>query len=493
MKILQILSSKDFIEYSTPYGPTTPLTSLTLLEIFFLFFTRDILELIVAETNRHAYSCLANQTWEEITINELLAYFGFMILMGLVHSPSITDYWSMDPVFHYQPIAGRISRKKFLDIHRFLHFVNNTHLPAYGTDGYSRLQKVKRVLDLINDRFFELFTPGCCQSIDEGMVKFKGRSAIKQYMPNKPIRRGFKIWMRADAESGYVCQFDVYKGKDGKKTEKGLGGNVVMKLTQHIHGHYHHIFIDNYFNSIDLLVDLLKNKTYACGTIRKDRVGFPSTFKTIAKKGLANRGDSKSVQHSNLIVTIWQDTKVVTMASTNCQPNATGNVKRKTKTGGIVTVPCPKSIITYNQNMGGVDFNDQLRGYYSIRLKSRKFYKYLFWSVFDIGLTNMFIVCKKFTELGYNNAKSFRTALAKELIGDYNSRKRRGRKCSQPPTKQFCQYHFPIKDEKKGHRCQYCLDQKRTRQTSWKCEDCDIYLCHTGKEDDCFRKFHLKQ
>ena len=46
----------------------------------------------------------------------------------------------------------------------------------------------------------------------------------------------------------------------------------------------------------------------------------------------------------------------------------------------------------YNTNMGGVDHNDQLRGYYHVRLKCRKFYKYIFWSVFDVAIVVSFFV-----------------------------------------------------------------------------------------------------
>lgn len=52
-------------------------------------------------------------------------------------------------------------------------------------------------------------------SIDEAMIPFKGRTSLKQYIPNKPIKRGIKVWVRADAENGYVCQFEVYVGKKG--------------------------------------------------------------------------------------------------------------------------------------------------------------------------------------------------------------------------------------------------------------------------------------
>ena len=55
-------------------------------------------------------------------------------------------------------------------------------------------------------------------AIDEAMVAFKGRSSIKQYMPMKPVKRGYKIWCLCDSHNGYLWNFEVYTGasKDGK-------------------------------------------------------------------------------------------------------------------------------------------------------------------------------------------------------------------------------------------------------------------------------------
>ena len=36
---------------------------------------------------------------------------------------------------------------------------------------------------------------------------------MKPYLLKKPVKRGFKVWVRADAVSGYVSEFDVYTGK----------------------------------------------------------------------------------------------------------------------------------------------------------------------------------------------------------------------------------------------------------------------------------------
>ena len=50
-------------------------------------------------------------------------------------------------------------------------------------------------------------------SIDEAMIRYKGRLFFRQYMPKKPIKWGIKVWMVADAKKGYVSNFDIYLGK----------------------------------------------------------------------------------------------------------------------------------------------------------------------------------------------------------------------------------------------------------------------------------------
>ena len=116
-----------------------------------LFFTSSILELIVAETNRYAAECLGDefQAWQQLTVAEFQAYTGFMILMGLVKMPSIYDYWQKDDIFHYAPIANKISRDRFFEIHRYLHFVNNATLAAPGTANYQKLGKIQPIIDAI--------------------------------------------------------------------------------------------------------------------------------------------------------------------------------------------------------------------------------------------------------------------------------------------------------------------------------------------------------
>ena len=58
--------------------------------------------------------------------------------------------------------------------------------------------------------------------------------------------------------------------------------------------------------------------------------------------------------------------------------------------------------------MGSVDRGDQIRGYYSCRTKCRKNYKYIFHFLFDVAITNTFILQKYFcTNSPYSTVKDF--------------------------------------------------------------------------------------
>ena len=187
------------------------------------------------------------------------------------------------------------------------------------------------------------------------------------------------------------------------------------------------MYLDNFFSSVDLLLDLLRVGLYGCGTLCSNRKGFPKDLKPLLKKGLGERGEYKVRQHKQLTVSLWQDNRPVVTISTNSDPTQPTTVQRKARDGTSSTFCCPKSISLYNKFMGGVDRNDQLRQYYAIRMKGRKYYKYIWWFLFDVAVTNAYVLCKNHTNLTVPSVKDFRIDLAKALIGEYCSRKRIGR------------------------------------------------------------------
>ena len=182
--------------------------------------------------------------------------------------------------------------------------------------------------------------------------------------------------------------------------------------------------------------------------------------------------------------------------STTSQPETTGTVLRRQRDGTRVSVPCLEAIISYNQNMGGVDRGDQLRGYYNCKVKSRKFYKYIFYFLLDVSITNAFILYKNFrSSPTFKTIKKFWLQLARELIGGYTSRCRAGP--GGGVIRPLPLQHFPLKinkdqcePERKRRRVR-CSQHKKRTQTSWFCRECGVFLCHTGDAaTDCFLKWH---
>ena len=126
------LSPVDIAPFIEEVGPTVPIPQ-SELDVFNLFFSDEICAHIVEQTNLYAQEVLGEKYmhWEKVTTDELRAYFGFMTLMGIVTEPALDDYWRRDEL-HFSPIADLISRQRFCDLHRFLHFQRNEDLPQCG-------------------------------------------------------------------------------------------------------------------------------------------------------------------------------------------------------------------------------------------------------------------------------------------------------------------------------------------------------------------------
>ena len=149
----------------------------------------------------------------KITREELKAYLSFCILIGINHLPALDNYWSTDPTLHYSPIADRITRDRFREISRYLYFANNATLTPKGSPGHDRLGKVRPVIDHLSSRFSDLNDAHREVAVDEAMIKFTGHSALKLYMPMKPVKHGIKVWALADSHNSQVPSLYWQRGE----------------------------------------------------------------------------------------------------------------------------------------------------------------------------------------------------------------------------------------------------------------------------------------
>jgi len=107
------------------------------------------------------------------------------------------------------------------------------------------------------------------------MIKFKGCHSAKQYLPKKPIKRGYKVWALAD-KNGYLWNFDLYIGKSGDLAGKNLGARVIKQLCQPLQNKNHHLYFDNYFTNYPLMTFLKTKNIHACETVNMTRKYLPT-------------------------------------------------------------------------------------------------------------------------------------------------------------------------------------------------------------------------
>lgn len=144
----------------------------------------------------------------------------------------------------------------------------------------------KPVIDAVQEKCLLNYNPHQNTSIDEAMVKFRGRLAFRHYMPGKPTKYGIKVWVRADPANGYTNEFQVYTGKVGNG-EVGLAHRVIRDLSYRIRNKYNIVNMDNFFSSPSLCEELVQNGTYVRGTVRPNRKDFPQQLlkpKKVKKK-----------------------------------------------------------------------------------------------------------------------------------------------------------------------------------------------------------------
>ena len=260
-------------------------------------FSDDLVRHIVEQTNLYARQnppSSSRYKWFDITVEEPKAFIGVRIIMGLNVTHSYRDYWSLDPLLGAPAVVKAFPINRYSHLLSYLHFNDNQTFILRGQPGHDRLHKIHPILEQLSQTLLSLYNPHRQNSVDEAMACFKGRSSLKQYMPKKPIKCGFKVWCRCDGTNRYTCSFQVYAGKEGN-AEQGLGSRIVKDLSKDILGKVYHLFFDNFFSTPTLASNLLTNKTYSTATVLANRKHLPHFF-----KGLNNWGKSmKRGQHNS--------------------------------------------------------------------------------------------------------------------------------------------------------------------------------------------------
>lgn len=446
-----------------------------------------MLQLIVRETNIYAEEVfLSSNTkeksrvtfWKHVTLEELKIFIGLVLHMGTIRLNRLQDYWKQHRLFNLPTFSNFMSRDRFMVILRCLHFNKNPEpSQAKPTD---RLFKIRPIIDYFNSRMIEIYYPGKELSLDESIVLWRGRLVFRQYIQNKKHKYGVKLYLLTEPD-GTVIKFAVYTGTLDNFGGKGHASNIVMHLTEEKLDVGHSIYMDNYYNSYELAIQLLSRKTYCTGTLRVDRKSNPVDVKVAKLK----RGE-RIVRYTNgVMIAKWRDNRDVMYISTEFRDNLIKYFNKRHQ-----EKEKPEAIYNYNRFMGGIDKKDQMMSYYPFERKTLRWYKKIGIHIIYMLLMNSYFLYKKYVRAKMS-LYDYRLEVLEYLLPESANRNpivnRKIISTDHVPKK-----NPPTGNEKKHahRRCTECNKNKIRKETVYHCPVCPKLpaLCL----EPCFLIFHKK-
>ena len=336
-------------------------------------------------------------------------------------------------------------------------------------------------------------------SVDETMVGFRGRFSAKQYMPAKPTKYGVKAFTLAESEHGYLLNCLVYTGGDTLDSSSPEYANlpqparIVLHLLEPCLGKGHRIFTDRYYTSIPLAIALGDKSTSFTGTAIKNRIDLPDAIRSPTFR--LKDDEIKAFRADRLLALGWrarQKKKPLIVLSSAGSAMPMPVQSRATQRVAIK----PFVVDDYNKSMNGVDWADQLTVYYAFVRKSRKWWRKVFFWLFEVTIVNSYILYKLSVPSPVSHfqfRQSIVNALASKHLSTAPPRARPGRPpkrclCEDPERANSNQQHYL--DKKQQRECVVCSSTcgGKRKRTMFFCAVCPSKpsLCPAP----CFGKYH---
>jgi hypothetical protein len=442
----------------------------SVFELLQLFLPKRLMQEFAHHTNN-----AAPHDWRSTTISELYAFLGVHLFMGIARLPNTDMYWLSE--FGHQLISSHFSRDRYKQLVRFFRVAATYNDAAAGDP----LPHVRSLVDTLNDSFAAHYTPSQFLALDESMVAFKGRSPIKQYIPSKPHKWGYKIYCLSSDD--YLLHFEIFGGPDKHASRFGSTYDTVLRMVQGYENKQHVLFMDNYFTA-PVVLDALKEKGIrCCGSVRSNRKGMPKIPQNEVES--LGRGQWLQRQREDMTVAVWKDRKVIWLLYNHCSPQETSSLERWGSTGNKISIDCPRAIYDYLYHARSVDVLNQLHYSYLTGRKSIKCWSRLAWWLLDMCIINSFKLWSTANQTCTH--LQFRIQLMHELLEQLPTKQMPRKRRADHPLPPYLAHQHYTAHAAEARDCVVCSRQPSQRmRTHFICATCQVHLCM----GTCFADYH---
>jgi hypothetical protein len=413
-----------------------------------------------------------------ISKEDILAFLGIRIYMGIHKYPVIDYYWNNSNIYN-NIIRSIMPKTYYFLLAKALHFpekegknendlTSDDYYENSDTNINNNLDPRKKInlyLEKLSENFQKYYELGKNITIDESLVHFTGRNSMKFYIPMKPHKWGFKIHLLCDSDTHYLFNMLFDPGKVGKDLlnmddTNSLTENIVLKLLECIKDadkKQRNLFFDGWYSSLRLMKKLTKMGYLNTTVLRSNSKELPSKIKL--------EGYDKAY-NDEILIQKYEGKKTILFA-TNYKID-------KEELRNI-----------YNIKNRGVDTFDQYMEISSIQRRTKKWYKKILFFGVDAAIINSKILCEKKTGKSYTTVK-FKEKLVEHIFRMYNiyNNRTNNNNNSKENNDNPCVFNFKL------HNMGHVKNNKRTckkchKKTPYICIECNIPL-----HPECFTDFH---
>lgn len=452
-------------------------------EVFELFFTDETLEYIVEQSQ--LYAKFKNTHDFQITKEDLKCFLGILIVSGYNVQCEMRNYWDTSGDLGNDMVKQAMSRNRFMEIVRNIHFADNSR---YNSTQEDRIWKLRPLCDMLKHKFMRYFPLGQNLCYGESMVMYHG---CKKIIHGKVINIGYKTLCMVTPE-GYVVNFDFGQPLDPRARASvealvGTSAAPIVYMIEDMQRMYKDIsfnlFFNSSFTSLNLLHLLKENNHSATGQINMDSVpNYPSNLEDELQH--AKRGTFKHAveKRTGVLLVSWVNYSVVQYVSTIY------DVKPVTRTTEA-KVPTPHVIAMYKKNIGGSSAMDENVNSFRISMRSGKWWWQLFTWLVDVSVTNAWHLYRQQIDSSMNQLQ-FRREIVQSYLISYRINFR------IPQVLHIAGNSLDTRYDRMDHYVAHVPQGKRRRCAgelcTTICRTCCI-KCNVGCCINCFQGYHTKR